>query len=78
MKVVEKFNKVDQATIDTLKDLLSKAESGELRSLMFVEAYKNGDCGHGWAGQPDMQMIGEIENMKFDMLSMMYFPVVEE
>ena len=69
---------VDQKTIDILEDLLGKAKTGELQSIMFVDKYKNGDCAHGWAGRPDMQMLGEVENMKFDVLSQMYFPVIGE
>lgn len=69
---------VDEQTIATLEDLLAKAKKGELKSLMFVDKYKNGECGHGWAGKPDMQMIGEVENMKFNMISQMYFPTMPE
>ena len=68
---------IDEQTISTLEDLLSKAKSGELKSIMFIEKYKNGTCAHGWAGQPDLRMIGELENAKFDMISQMYFPVME-
>ena len=77
MKKVENFFKgeVDQETIGLLKDLLGKAECGELSSLIFVDMYRDGKCGHGWAGRPDMVMIGELENVKFDFLSHMYFPV---
>ena len=80
MEIVEAINvrQVDQQTIDTLKDLLDKAVSGELRSIMYVDKYRDGKCGHGWAGQPDMQMIGELENVKFNIFSMMYFPTQEE
>jgi len=69
---------VDEQTIATLEDLLSKAKTGELKSIMFVDKYKNGECGHGWAGKPDQQMIGEVENCKFNILSQMYFPVMPE
>ena len=68
----------DDQTIATLKDLLSKARSGDLKSIMFVDKYKNGNCAHGWAGKPDMEMIGEMENMKFNMISQMYFPTEPE
>jgi hypothetical protein len=79
MKEVKSISstKVDQQTIDTLKELLGKAETGELRSVMFVDKYQDGKCGHGWSGKPDMHMVGEFENLKFDLFSMMYFPVQE-
>ena len=80
MEQVKSINstKVDQQTIDALKELLGKAETGELRSVMFVDKYQNGEVGNGWAGQPDLRMIGEMENLKFNFFSQMYFPVAEE
>jgi len=70
--------KVDQQTIDTLKYLLNKAESGELRSIFFVDKYRNGEVGSGWAGQPDKHMIGELEDLKFNFFSQAYFPVEDK
>ncbi len=80
MEQVKSINstKVDQQTIDALKELLEKAESGELRSVIFVDKYQNGAVGHGWSGQPDKQMIGELEDVKFNLFSQMYFPVSED
>ena len=69
---------VDQQTIDTLKGLLGEAESGNLRSILFIDKYRDGRCGHGWAGKPDTQMIGRIEELKFDYHSQMFFPQVDE
>lgn len=69
---------VDQKTITTLEDLLAKAKTGELKSIIFIDKYKDGKTGHGWAGQPDGQMIGQIENAKFDIFSQMYFPMAPE
>lgn len=57
---------VDGQTIEVLKELLGKAESGDLRSIMFVDKYRNGKCGMGWAGTPDLSMIGKIEELKFE------------
>lgn len=70
--------KIDQQTIDTLEDLLGKAKTGELQSLVFVEKYHDGGIAHGWAGRPDNEMIGELEDLKFNILSMKYFPVRQE
>ena len=68
MKKVESINSVnvDNETIETLKSLLQKAENGKLRSIVFVDKYQNGDVGHGWAGAPDREMIGEMESLKFE------------
>jgi hypothetical protein len=77
MEPVKSINstKVDQQTIDTLKELLAKAETGDLRSILFVDKYQNGEVGSGWAGRPDKDMIGEIEDLKFNIFSQAYFPV---
>ena len=65
-------SKVDQQTVDTLKALLSKAESGELISLIYVDRYRDGTVGNGWAGQPNMLMIGHLEDIKFNFFSQAY------
>jgi len=71
-------SKVDTQTIDVLEDLLAKAKTGELRSLMFIDGYRDGTVGSGWAGTPTKSMIGEIEDLKFNYFSMRYFPVEED
>ena len=77
MKEVTKLKNisVDHQTVNQLKELLSLAESGELKSIIFIDEHKDGRVGHGWAGQPNIRMIGEMENVKFNFFSMMYFPV---
>ena len=62
---------VDSQTIDTLKELLAAAESGELTALCFVDGYRDGKAAYGWAGRPTLAMIGQIENLKFDYFSQM-------
>ena len=69
---------VDNQTIDTLKDLLASAEKGEITSICFIDGYRDGKAGHGWAGRPTSAMIGELENLKFSYFSQMYFPVEDE
>ena len=69
---------VDQQTIDTLTELLDKAKSGELRSIIYVDGYRDGTAGSGWAGRPSFSMIGQLEDVKFNFFSQMYFPVTEE
>lgn len=64
---------VDDETVTQLKELLKSAESGDLKSLIFVDKYKDGKVGHGWAGKPDKSMIGELEDVKFNIFSQMYF-----
>lgn len=66
MKEVKNINDaaVDQQTIDTLKELLVEAEKGNLRSIIFVDKYNNGQVGSGWSGQPNKTMIGELEMIK--------------
>ena len=71
-------SKVDQQTIDTLRELLTKAESGELRSLIYVDGYRDGSVGNGWSGQPNMLMIGNLEDIKFNFFSQAYFPVEDD
>ena len=76
IKAVEiKKNKVDERTVETLKELLEKAETGELVSMLFIDSYRDGGIGMGWAGRPDLKMVGKIEELKFDFFSRMYFPV---
>jgi len=80
MKEITKLNtkKVDDQTISLLKELLEKAENGELSSLIYIDKYHNGSVGHGWAGKPDNKMIGKIEELKFDFYSQAYFPMPKE
>lgn len=66
---------VDEQTVEMLEELLASAKSGELRSLIFVDRYKDGKVGHGWCGQPDKRMVGELEDIKFNIFSQMYFQV---
>lgn len=68
----------DEQTIEVLKDLLAKAENGDLRSIIFIDQYRDGKCGMGWAGTPNLQMIGKIEELKFDFFSQTYFPTEQE
>jgi hypothetical protein len=65
-------------TVSIVEDLLEKAKSGELKSLVFVDEYQDGSAGHGWAGTPSKKMIGELEEVKFCIFSQMYFPIMEE
>ena len=69
---------VDQQTVDALESLLKEAKSGNLRSVIFIDKHKDGKVGHGWAGQPDKRMIGEMEDVKFNFFSMMYFPMEDK
>ena len=74
-KVTEiKSKQVDQQTVELLKELLAKAEKGELVSLLFVDSYDTGEVGMGWAGAPDQRMIGALEELKFGFFTEMYFP----
>lgn len=70
--------KVNQETVDTLEELLQMAKEGELQSIMFVEMHSNNDIAHGWTGKPSKAMIGETEDMKFNILSQAYFPIMED
>ena len=75
MKEVKNIQSIstDEQTIKTLESLLEQARSGSLKSLIFIDKHKDGKVGHGWAGQPDKRMIGEMEDVKFNIFSMMYF-----
>ena len=76
VKAVEiKKNEVDAQIVETLEGLLEKAKNGELKSILFVDSYVDGKIGMGWAGRPDLVMIGKIEELKFDFFSQMYFPI---
>ena len=47
--------KIDVDTIAAIEELLERAKSGDLKSLMYVDKYHNGGgCGYGWAGTPDI------------------------
>lgn len=70
--------KVDKQTIETLKDLLSKAESGDLTSVIFIDKYIDGKIGHGWSGRPCINMIGEAEHIKYKFFTQMYFPLEDD
>lgn len=74
MKEVKNIS-VDNQTVEVLESLLEQAKAGNLKSVIFIDKYKDGKVGHGWAGQPDKGMIGEMEDVKFNIFSMMYFPV---
>jgi len=76
MKEVKSIQSIstDDQTIKTLESLLEQAKSGSLKSIIFIDKHKDGKVGHGWSGQPDKRMIGEMEDVKFNIFSMMYFP----
>ena len=80
MKEVSKINNisVDEQTVAQLEELLASAKAGELRSVVFIDKYKDGKVGHGWSGKPCKRMVGEIEDVKFNIFSQMYFSVVED
>ena len=69
--------KVDSQTVETLTAMLESAKKGEINSIIFIDNYHDGKVGHGWSGKPNLRMIGELENVKFNFLSQMYFPVVD-
>jgi hypothetical protein len=58
--------KADQQTIEELEALLEKAKNGTLQAFLFVDRYQDGAVGWGWAGAPDRQMIGALEDLKFN------------
>lgn len=64
--------KVDETMVKLLEELLGEAKTGNLQSLMFVDKYQDGSISHGWSGVPDNQMIGQFEELKFDLYSQMY------
>lgn len=70
MKVIKNVNSaaVDQQTVETLTELLDSAKKGELRSVLFVDMYANGDIGSGWSGMPNRNMVGELEKIKLRLL----------
>lgn len=80
MKIVSNVNNisVDDQTVAQLEELLKSAKAGDLKSLIFIDKYKDGKVGHGWAGKPDKRMVGEIEDVKFNIFSQMYFSMGEE
>ena len=80
MKEVSSINSisVDNETVTQLEELLKSAKTGDLKSLIFIDKYKDGKVGHGWAGRPDKSMIGEMEDVKFNIFSQMYFAVADE
>ncbi len=65
---------INQLTVDKLTELLEKAKTGELESIMFVDKYSDGCCGYGWSGSLDRKMIAAMEEMKFDIHAEMFFP----
>ena len=73
-----KKSKVDEGLVSVLKLLLSKAESGEMNAILFVDAYTDNTTGMGWSGRPTRAMIGQFEELKFDYFSKRYIPVNSE
>tara|TARA_R110002050_G_scaffold246395_2_gene384174 strand:- start:1094 stop:1336 length:243 start_codon:yes stop_codon:yes gene_type:complete len=68
---------VDTQTVQALEALLASAKKGDLKSVIYIDQYKDGKCGHGWAGRPDNNMLGQIEDCKFNIISQRYFTVQE-
>jgi len=71
IKEVEGINKskTDPKIIERLEELLESAKSGDLASVMIIDLYFDGTCGSGWAGPPNMQMVGHMEELKLDFLN---------
>ena len=60
---LNRFRK-DEQTISILEELLESAKLGKLESLMYVDKYHDNQCGYGWAGTPDYQMIGKLRALE--------------
>ena len=58
----------DNQTVKTLEDLLESAKKGELTSLIYIDAYANGDVGSGWTLPPNAKMIVELDIIKMSLL----------
>ena len=57
----------DSQTVELLEKLLDEAKKGNLISLIFVDAYSDGKCGHGWTSPPNLKMLGELELVKLEL-----------
>ena len=77
MREVTSINNIstDDQTIAQIEELLSLAKSGELKSLIFIDEHKDGRVGHGWCGKPNKRMVGELEDVKFNIFSQIYVQV---
>jgi len=60
---------VDEETVSLLRELLEKAEAGELVSLTYVDQYHDGRIGDGWSGRPSEKMIAHLESLKWRYLA---------
>lgn len=69
---------VDDESVEMLEELLAEAKSGELKQLVYIHKNKEGEIGHGWAGAPDLSMIGGLEDTKFEILLQYRSPVIDE
>lgn len=65
MKLISKEKKPEAFTIAALKELLKKAEEGELVGIVYAALHEDGLCSYGKVGLLDLQpnrMAGAIAN----------------
>jgi hypothetical protein len=58
-----------EAVVDMLKDMLIKAESGELRAIAIAGVLTSSETLNGWAGRYyPVALIGELEVVKRELM----------
>lgn len=68
MKLIKKYPDPCGHVIGELERLLEQAKSGELRSILFVGSYNNGDYVHGWGGfsKDEFGVLGKLSVLERD------------
>lgn len=59
--------KPDPDVIDSLKDLLEMAKSGELNGFVIIMSHPGDSSSWGWVGRITRSLIGSVELCKFDL-----------
>ena len=71
MKIVNIRRKINPEFIESLEKLLADAKSGEINAIVYALSYEDGSTANGWVS-PDknlMAIIGEVETLKFELIT---------
>jgi len=72
IKEVKSINEPDKDTVEELEFLLDLAKSGDLKVLGYAYSGREGVV-HGWTGVLTEEIIGSLEELKFNFFSQMHF-----
>lgn len=63
----QKKKVVDPVLVDMIKELLESAESGDLKSLIFVDSYQDGSVGESCYGLISEVCIAKLYNLQLNL-----------